>query len=1277
MTPKKPASRAKPAAPKKSAATKSAVKKAAPKAVAPKAVAPKKVASKKVAPKKAAPRTAVAVLRPGRLIGKVAIVTGAAGGIGQVIARRYLEEGAKVVLTGRNRDKLEALRDTLLAATGAPAGNAMTIAFDAADPGQARFGVDAVIREYGRIDILVNNAGSAGPKQPIFEQPLTRDELDAQRAAGSADTETVRDAAGNLLGLAWNMVRAAAPHLGRGSSVINVSTIFSRTKYYGRSAYVMPKAALNALSKQLALQLGAKGIRVNTVYPGPIEGPRIRNVFSAMDKVRNTPQGTTTNDFLSVMALSRRDEASGEDYTFPTIDDVANSIVFLGSDESRAFSAQGFEVTNGMQVPHESRSTWASRPELRTVDGTGSTVLVAAGDQVADALAIARAQAGCGAQVILGLGSEESVEAARAGLRDVEVDARIRPELFDRQRPETLAQALQTITKDQPLHGAIVLPAFGTWRFHAPLAEASDADVDAFLGAELTGGLAIARALSRLWRERSKPDSWLRVMFMSNGSDGAGNVYADILRAGLEQLIRVWRDESEVQWRAGVRPVATWSNQVVRWSNEEDHSLAFAANQGARLLFTKRRVPQVNLYVPATLVDATGSARPDFGWIESLMGLHLGKCVLVTGGSAGIGGQLARLLAVSGARVMLAARREGPLKELRDEIVRELEEIGYNRAKERVRLLADIDVADEAALAKSVAATLEAFGRIDYLINNAGVAGAEQMAVDILPEDWRNTLNANLTSNYSLIEKVVPLMKRQGSGYILNVSSYFGGEKYIAVPYPNRSDYAVSKAGQRALVENLARFVGPEIQINAIAPGPVEGQRLKGKDGKAGLFNRRAKLILENKRLNQVHGALLRAFAAGVTVDEALAALAANDVGLLAAEGVPTPLREVSARIKGEVHAKEEATHSSLHFVLTRTMAVRLVARLRNGCLLPDAALRDRAEQWAQALPEPPEPFVDPARITEESNRIRDGVIGMLHLNRMPTETDVALATVFFMADRAISGETFEPSGGLQQERTITERELFGRAKPERVRRMEGETVWMIGEHMTEPLAAVSKLFLAEGHVGSIVVMTRSAEAGARLKSSLGRALGHDRVSYLTIDDDALEARMDEAYALGGPPAAVISTPLAPIPQALFGVAGKDHLDAAGFAGLVETNLTHHFRVARKVSLFQGARLILVSPDVPVGGTLPQFAMANFVKTTLHAFTATLGVENERLPTSVPVNQVNLTRRMRSEEPRDAAEQAEEYQRFAHAVLLAAAPIVEAQESRYRARIYRGLAITV
>lgn len=1234
----------------------------------------KKTTSAKSAKTKSSAKTKL--LRPGRLVGKVALVSGAAGNIGEVIVRRYLEEGAKVVMVGRNATKLEAAREELLKATRAPAENTLALAFDASDAGQARHGIETAIRHFGHLDILVNNAGSAGPKAPIEKLPLSRDELEAMRAAGSTDTETVADAAGNLLGLSWNMVRAAAPYLGAGAAIINVSTIFSRTKYFGRAAYVVPKAALNAFSKQLALQLGKRGIRVNTVYPGPIESKRIRTVFKAMDELRKVPEGTTAGDFVSTMALTRAGTTGTATRSLPSVDDVANTIVFLGSDESLAFSAQGFEVTNGMQVVQESRSTWVSRPELRTVDGTGSTVLIAAGDQVADALTLARIQAGCGARVLLGLGTEEAVQAARAALRKGDTERRIEPILFDRHRPETLAASLAAVDSGDVVHGAIVLPAFGSWRFQAALAEASDADVEAFLKGELAGAIGIARELSRLWQRTAPAGVSPRIIFMSNGSDVAGNTYADILRAGIEQLVRVWRDESETQLQSSQRRALEWSNQILRWSNSEEHGLMFAGAQAARLLFTKRRVPQVNLYMPAAIVDATGSTRPNFGWIESLMGLHLGKCVLITGGSAGIGGQLGRLLAIAGARVMLTARRKSQLVELRDSIVRELEEIGYNRPLERVRILADIDVAEESALVQSVAATVKAFGRIDYLINNAGVAGAEQMAVDLLPDDWRNTLRANLVSNYSLIEKVVPMMKKQGSGYILNVSSYFGGEKYIAVPYPNRSDYAVSKAGQRALVENLARFVGPEIQINAIAPGPVEGQRLKGKDGKAGLFDRRAKLILENKRLNQLHGAVLNAISGGATLGDVLAALRTNDIGLLQSPDSPEALRQLSTKLKSEQHGSEEPTYSSLHFLMTRAMATRLVARLRNGCLMPEQAVRDFAEQWILGLPEPPEPFIDPARIEIESEKIRSGVIGMLHLNRMPTETDVALATVFFMADRAISGETFEPSGGLQQERTITERELFGRAKPERVRRMEGETIWLIGEHMTEPLAAVARLFLAEGHVGSIVTLTRTAEAGEAVRAALGRALGHDRMSYLTVGDD-LEAGMDAAFANGGTPAAVISTPFAPIPRALFGVEGKDHLEAREFSALIETNLTHHFRVARKVSLFPGARLILTSPDVPVGGTLPQFAMANFVKTTLHAFTATLGVENERLPTAVPVNQVNLTRRMRSEEPRDSAEQAEEYTRYAHAVLLAAAPIVEAQESRYRARIYRGLAITV
>ena len=126
-----------------------------------------------------------------------------------------------------------------------------------------------------------------------------------------------------------------------------------------------------------------------------------------------------------------------------------------------------------------------------------------------------------------------------------------------------------------------------------------------------------------------------------------------------------------------------------------------------------------------------------------------------------------------------------------------------------------------ASLKHAVDETIKAFGRIDYLINNAGVAGAEDMVVDMSVDAWRYTLDANLVSNYLLMHHVVPLMKAQGSGYILNVSSYFGGEKYLAVAYPNRADYAVSKAGQRAMVEIARALSGSRgaVQRNRAGPG--------------------------------------------------------------------------------------------------------------------------------------------------------------------------------------------------------------------------------------------------------------------------------------------------------------------------------------------------------------------------------------------------------------------------------------------------------------------------
>jgi malonyl-CoA reductase/3-hydroxypropionate dehydrogenase (NADP+) len=127
----------------------------------------------------------------------------------------------------------------------------------------------------------------------------------------------------------------------------------------------------------------------------------------------------------------------------------------------------------------------------------------------------------------------------------------------------------------------------------------------------------------------------------------------------------------------------------------------------------------------------------------------------------------------------------------------------------------------------------------------------------------------------------------------------------------------------------------------------------------------------------------------------------------------------------------------------------------------------------------------------------------------------------------------------------------------------------------------------------------------------------------------------------------------------------------------VEQHITHHFRVTKKISLLDSAQLVLVTSETSARSTAEQFALANFIKTTLHAFTATAGVESERTVHRVPVNQVDLTRRARAEEPRNATEEAEELRRFVDAVILTTAPLPEPGESRYRGRIYRGNAIIV
>jgi malonyl-CoA reductase/3-hydroxypropionate dehydrogenase (NADP+) len=131
------------------------------------------------------------------------------------------------------------------------------------------------------------------------------------------------------------------------------------------------------------------------------------------------------------------------------------------------------------------------------------------------------------------------------------------------------------------------------------------------------------------------------------------------------------------------------------------------------------------------------------------------------------------------------------------------------------------------------------------------------------------------------------------------------------------------------------------------------------------------------------------------------------------------------------------------------------------------------------------------------------------------------------------------------------------------------------------------------------------------------------------------------------------------------------------FRQLVHQQLTHHFRSARIAALIPSCQIVLLTPETSLASTREEFALALFVKNSLHAFTVTLGVEGERLPTVPAVNQVQLTRRAHTEEPSNDQELSEEMERLVAAVMQCSVPAPSPKESRYLSKIFRGNAVTV
>ena len=236
-----------------------------------------------------------------RLGGKVAVVTGGLSGIGEAVARRMAVEGATVIAAD------------LSAGAGAPGdGPLVPLRVDVADPASVDAMIRAVLQRHGRIDCLVNSAGIAADI-PFLDTPLeTFDRIIAVNLRGTF-----------LVGQA---VARAMRETG-GGAIVNIASVSGMTGNIGRSAYGASKGGVITLSKVMAVDLAAYGIRVNVLAPGPVATPLV-------DKVHTPAVREQWHDRVPLRRYARPEE-------------MASAAVFLCSDEASYMTGHVLAVDGG------------------------------------------------------------------------------------------------------------------------------------------------------------------------------------------------------------------------------------------------------------------------------------------------------------------------------------------------------------------------------------------------------------------------------------------------------------------------------------------------------------------------------------------------------------------------------------------------------------------------------------------------------------------------------------------------------------------------------------------------------------------------------------------------------------------------------------------------------------------------------------------------------------------------------------------------------------------
>jgi NADP-dependent 3-hydroxy acid dehydrogenase YdfG len=194
------------------------------------------------------------------------------------------------------------------------------------------------------------------------------------------------------------------------------------------------------------------------------------------------------------------------------------------------------------------------------------------------------------------------------------------------------------------------------------------------------------------------------------------------------------------------------------------------------------------------------------------------KVILITGGGTGLGAETARLLAARGANVAVAARRKDRL----DDVVAEIVAAG-GTAKAYA-----LDVTAKDQVEAAVASVVADFGRLDVLINNAGLMPIRPMS-EVNTDEWDQMIDVNLKGVLYGIAAALPRFLSQGSGHIINLSSVAG----IKVFAPGGTVYSGTKFAVSAISEGLRQEVGDKVRVTSIEPGAVESDLKLGTSGTA------------------------------------------------------------------------------------------------------------------------------------------------------------------------------------------------------------------------------------------------------------------------------------------------------------------------------------------------------------------------------------------------------------------------------------------------------------